>query len=118
MAPHRIEEIINGATYRVTQIELLAVCNQHPVLHQVVQLLVDIDDEILRSGLQEQDLVVMVTVVRQVAALLANKLIMDDAEGNVRLLVVAADLMRLLFGRLAAGVDLRCFVAALFPFIP
>ena len=54
----------------------------------------------------------MVAVVRQVTALFANELIMDYAECDVRLLVVAAHLVRFVLRGLAAGVDLWSVVAA------
>ena len=56
----------------------------------MVQLLVHVLDEILSCSLQQKDLVVVVTMVGEVAALLADQLVVDDAESDVGLPVVLA----------------------------
>jgi len=70
----------------------------------VVQLLVDILDEVLSRCLQQEDLVVVVPMMRQIAAFLAHELVMDDTKGHVRLHVVLA---------LGRGLRLRLVVSGL-----
>lgn len=104
MSAHLIEEVVDGVPDGVAQVELLAVGDEDPVLNHAVELLVDVLDEVLGCGLQQENLVVVVSVVRQVAALLADQLIVNNAESHVRLLVI--NTLHLLTGRVAARSSL------------
>lgn len=104
VSAHLIEEVVDGVPDGVAQVELLAVGDEDPVLNHAVELLVDVLDEVLGCGLQQENLVVVVSVVRQVAALLADQLIVNNAESHVRLLVI--NTLHLLTGRVAARSSL------------
>ena len=56
----------------------------------MVELLVNILNKVLGSGLQQQDLIIVVAVVREVAAFFAYQFIMDNAKSNIRLHVILA----------------------------
>lgn len=90
MRPHLVEEVVYSVPYRVSQIEFLAVRNQASVLNHVVKLLVHILYEVLSCSFQEKDLVVVITVVRQVTALLAHKLVVNYTKCNEWLQMVLA----------------------------
>jgi len=64
MGTHLIEEVVDGVPDRVAQVELLAVGDEDPILNHAVQLLVYILDEVLGCGLQQENLVVVVSMVR------------------------------------------------------
>ena len=114
----RVEEVDDALAQVVFEVELLALHDLLPALDQVARPLVDVLQEVLRGGLQEQDLVVVVPVVRQVAALLADELVVQAAVRHVVSPVVRAQaqlagrpgqllLIRLLLlGEGLAGVDL------------
>ena len=85
----------------------------------MVQLLVNILDEVLGRCLQQKDLVVVVPMVRQIAAFLADQLVVNNAKSNERLHVVLAlrsrglRLRDLVVPRLTPVVVLRCKSGAL-----
>lgn len=89
MRPQLIKEVVNGASNGMSEVKLLTIGDECSILDHGVQLLIDSLNEVLSSCLEQEDLVVVVSVDGQVAALLTNELVVDDAEGHVRLVVVA-----------------------------
>lgn len=100
VASQIVKEVVDGRPDVVSQVELLTVGDLRPVLHHLVQLLVHVLDEVLGSRFQQQNLIVVITVMTEVAALLADQFIVDDAESHVRLQVVWAHLVLRIGSRL------------------
>lgn len=75
------------------QVEFFAICNLYPVLDHLVQLFVDSLNEVLCSGLQQQYLVIVVSMMAQVAALFTYQFVVDYAKSNVLLQVVRTHLI-------------------------
>ena len=117
MRAHLVEEVVDRVPDAVAQVEFLAIRDQNTILNHAVKLLVDTLYEVLSGSLEEQDLVVVVAVVRQVTALLAHELVVDDAEGNVRLVVVDALLHLLLVGGRATSLSGLLLISAAAPLL-
>ena len=79
----RVEEVNDALAKLVLQVKLLALRDLHPALHQIGRALVDILQEVLGCSFQEEDLVVMIAVVGQVAALFADQLVVKVAVSDV-----------------------------------
>ena len=108
-----IEEINDALAKLVLQVELFTLGNLLSTLHQIRRALIDILKEILGGSFQQQDLVVMVTVMRQVAALFADQLIMEAAVCHVcspvvrtKILLEARPWMLLIRLSLLASIEL------------
>ena len=61
------------------------------MFREAVELLVDDLEVVLGGGFEEQDLVRVVAVVRQVAAFFADEFFVHDAKCDIRLEVVVTD---------------------------
>ena len=59
-------------------------------LNQVIATFVNVLKEILCGGLEQKDLIIVVTVMRQIATLLADELIVQTAVGDVASSVIRA----------------------------
>ena len=59
-------------------------------LHEVARTFIDILQEILSRGFQQENLIVVVSVMAKIAALFADELIVKTAVSNVRFVVVEA----------------------------
>ena len=70
----RVEEIYDALPEGILQIKLFTLSDLLTALHQICGPLIDVLKEILGSCLEKQDLVVVVAVVAQIAAFLANQL--------------------------------------------
>ena len=86
-----VKELDYGLTDLSFQIELCALADKESLLRQAVHLLIDHLQIVLGRCLEQQNLVVVVSVVRKVATLFADELLMSYAVGHVRLQVVGAD---------------------------
>lgn len=62
----------------------------HARLHEVARAFINILQEILSCGFQQQDLVVVVSVVAKIAAFFAHEFIVKAAVGYVRFVVIVA----------------------------
>ena len=56
----------------MAEVKLLTIGDLSPVLNHLVELLVNVLNEVLSCCFKEKDLVIMVSMVAQVAALFAN----------------------------------------------
>jgi hypothetical protein len=74
---HRIEEVNDALPQLVLEIELLALGNLHTTLDQIGSALVYILQEVRGSRLEQQYLIVVILVMGQVAALLADQFTMQ-----------------------------------------
>ena len=87
-------EAIEEFDYRfpelVLQVKLFALRDEGARLHQVAGALIDVLQEVLGCCLEQQNLVVVVPMVRKIAALFAHQLVVQRTVGDVRLVVVAA----------------------------
>ena len=101
MVSHVIEEVVYGTSDRVTQVKLFAIRDLGSVLNHLIQLLINVLDEVLSRCLEEEDLVVVVSVMAEIAALFTDQFIVDDAEGHILLQMVWAHL--LVVGGLISG---------------
>ena len=63
MRSHFIEEVIDRRSYGMSQVELLTISYHRSVLNNLIQLLVYILNEILGCCLQQQYLVVVITMM-------------------------------------------------------
>ena len=70
MGPQLIKEVIDCPSDGVPKVEFLAVGDLSPVLNHLVKFTVYSLDEILGGSFEQQDLVVVVSMVAKVAALL------------------------------------------------
>lgn len=73
----RVEEVDDALAQLVFQVELFALRDLLPTRNQAARPLVDVLQKVLRRRFQQQDLVVVVAVVRKVAALLAHQLVVQ-----------------------------------------
>lgn len=89
----RIEEINDALSKLVLQVELFTLGNLLPALHQISRALIDVLQEVLGSSFQQQDLVIVITVVRQVTALFTDQLIMEATVCNVCSSVIWAQIL-------------------------
>ena len=72
-----VEKVNYTLAQLVFQVELFALRDLLPTRNQAARPLVDVLQEVLRRRFQQQDLVVVVAVVRKVAALLAHQLVVQ-----------------------------------------
>lgn len=82
----------------MAKVELFTVCDMSSVLNHQVQLFIDSLNEVLGSSFKQQYLVIVVSVMTQVATLFTDKLVMNNAEGNERFQVIRAVLLLLVCG--------------------
>ena len=75
----------------MTQVEFLAIGDGHTILSHLIKFLIYILDEVLSCCFQEQDLIVVVSVMAEVTALLAHQLVVDAAKSHIVLEMVGAD---------------------------
>jgi hypothetical protein len=68
MSPQFIEKVIDRVPNGMTKIELFTVRDHHAVLSHLIEFFVHILNEILGCCLQEQDLIIVVPMVGQIAA--------------------------------------------------
>lgn len=86
----RIEEINDALPQLIFQVKLFTLGDLLATLNQIICPLVNVLKEILSSGFQQKNLIIVVTMVRQVTALLANELVVQAAVGDVISSVVRA----------------------------
>lgn len=84
----RVEEVNDALAKLVFQVELFALRDLLSAQNQVARSFLDVLEEVLRGGFQQQDLVVVVPMVGQVAALFADELIVQGAVSYVVAAVV------------------------------
>ena len=75
----RIKEIQDGPSQLVLHIEISTLSQAVPINLELADSEVDVREEVGGCGLEEQDLVVVVLVVGEIAALLADQLLVHDA---------------------------------------
>jgi len=61
-----------------------------PLREDLRESLVEVEEKVLRGGLEMEDLVVVVAMVREVTALVADELLVHHAVGHESLQVVGA----------------------------
>jgi len=90
--PKIVKEVVNCMSYAMAEVELFTVCNLCSILDHLIKLFVNVLDEVLGSCLQEEDLIVVISMVRKITAFFAHKFIMNDTEGYILFLVIRARL--------------------------
>ena len=86
----RVKEVDNALSQLIFQVKLFALGDLLATLDQIIAALVDILEEILGGGLEQENLVVVIAMVRQITALLADQLIMQAAVSDIATPVVGA----------------------------
>ena len=86
----RVEEVDNALSKLILEVKLFALGDLLATLDQIIAALVDILEEILGGGLEQKNLVVVIAMVRQITALLADQLIMQAAVSDIATPVVGA----------------------------
>jgi hypothetical protein len=74
----------------VTKIEFFTVRNHQTILSHLIKFFVHILNEILGCCFEKQDLIVVVSMMGQIAALLAHQFVVNAAECNILLQVIGA----------------------------
>ena len=87
----RIEKIYDALAKLILQVELFALGDLLTTLDQIVCPLINVLEEVLSGSLEQQDLVVVVPVMGKVAALLADKLVMQAAVSHIAAAMVRAE---------------------------
>ena len=78
-----VKEVDDTFTELILQVELFALRNLLSALQKISRAFIDILKEILSCCLQEQDLIIMVTMVWQITAFFAYKFVVQAAVGHV-----------------------------------
>ena len=85
-----VKEVNDALSQLVFEVEFLALCDLLATLDQVACPLINVLQEILSCSLQQQDLVVVVTMVRQIAAFFAHQLVVHRAVSHIVPSVIGA----------------------------
>ena len=88
----RVKEIDYALAEGVLQVEFFTLGDLLPTLHEICGSFVDVLQEILGGCFEQQDLIVVVSVMAQITAFLADQFIMKTAVSNVSLSMVRAEI--------------------------